>query len=77
MTLIQNQYYQATILLSGLKVAASNARVKEEFEKIGFKDVTVTGSARVREAKGCWIGQTQATEIPSPNGVKITDVKKI
>lgn len=77
MTLTTNKRYQGTITLSGLKLIATNNRVKEEFEKYGFKDVFVTGSGRERTASGTWTGKSLSGELPTADGVKISDVKEI
>lgn len=77
MTLTTNKRYQGTITLSGLKLIATNNRVKEELEKYGFTNVHVTGSGKERTASGTWFGKNLTGELPTTEGVKISDVKEI
>lgn len=76
-TLSTNKRYQGTIILSGLKLAATNNQVKAELEKYGFTNVHVTGTWKERTASGTWSGKNLTGELPTTEGVKITDVKEI
>jgi hypothetical protein len=77
MTLTTNKRYQGTITLSGLKLPATNNQVKAELEKYGFTNVHVTGSWKTRTASGTWSGKSLTGELPTTDGVKITDIIEI
>ena len=56
--------YQATINLGFVQRLASNDMVADKFRKVGFTNVTVTGSGRTRLATGSWSGDNASAEIP-------------
>ena len=72
-TVRQGKRYQATIRLGLFQSMASNERVAEEFGKVGFTDVAVTGSGRTRIAEGSWIQQETSADIPDV----ISDIREI
>lgn len=55
--------YRADVTLNFVQRLASNERVAEEFEKIGFIDITVTGDGKNRKATGTWNGAMQEAPI--------------
>jgi hypothetical protein len=66
---VQNgKRYQATINLGFFQAAASNDMVADEFRKVGFSDVTVTGSGRTRHAVGSWTQGDRSADIPDEVG---------
>jgi hypothetical protein len=62
--LVQGQRYRGTVELAWYQTFASNERVAEEFVKLGFTDVTVTGSGSVREGEGTWSKPDQTIDRP-------------
>jgi len=65
--------YAATITLDFLERIASNGDIKEKFESIGFTQVQVVGSGRIRTAKGKWAGSTREVEIPE----QVSNIEKL
>lgn len=79
----KNARYQGTITLSGVGVMAANQQIVDELQSIGFSNVTVSGTGKVRTAQGVWPQATQNIQIPgevkTPLGkIKIQiDIKKL
>lgn len=63
-TVEKGKHYQATITLGMLQSMASNETVADKLREVGFTDVSVTGSGRMRIATGLWPGDTVSTAIP-------------
>lgn len=61
----KGQAYSAQLSLGFFDGMASNERVADEFRKVGFSDVTVTGTGAMREAVGTWSGETREVELPT------------
>lgn len=74
MDLKKGQRYQATLTLSGFQQIASNAMVEDEFKKVGFTDVLVTGTGKQRNAVGRW-PKEDVTNAPIP--AQVTEIKEI
>ena len=64
-TVQKGKRYQATIELGLIQSVASNEMVADEFRKVGFTDVSVTGSGGTRHATGLWPHDDASAEIPS------------
>ena len=67
-TVQKGKRYQATINLGFFQAVASNDMVADEFRKVGFSDVTVTGSGRTRHAVGSWTQGDRSADIPDEVG---------
>lgn len=67
------QRYRCKITLGGFESWASNERVQQELETIGFTDVVVTGEGAVRAAEGTWSGADIAVEVPA----QISNIEEI
>jgi hypothetical protein len=64
-TLRQHKRYRAEIRLSFVEAAvASEARIVEELSKLGWIDVTVSGSGRDRVAEGTWPSTDVTVDLP-------------
>jgi len=74
MDLRQGQRYQATVILSGFQQIASNAMVEDEFKKIGFTEVLVTGRGKERTATGRW-PKDDFKNAPIP--AQVTEIKEL
>ena len=72
-TMSSDQRYRCKVSLDGIESWAGNARVQQEFEALGFKDVVVQGGGSVRVAEGTWTGANIAVEIPA----QISDIEEI
>jgi hypothetical protein len=64
MKLEKGQRYKATISLSGFDAMASNGMLRDKLVEVGFKDVIVEGSRKVRTATGIWPGETMEVDLP-------------
>jgi len=73
MKLEPKRLYEATLLLNGISIIASNNRVKEKFTSIGFSDVIVVGVGKHRTARGRWNGASQLVDIPK----EVTNIKAL
>lgn len=65
--------YRATVTLGFVQRWASNDMVADEFRKVGFTDVKVTGSGGTRIAKGLWPHDDASAEIPG----EVSDITMI
>lgn len=62
-TVRSGRRYQATLALNFIESFADNETVKQMFEQLGFKDVTVTGAGSTRVAEGLWPGTDTTAEL--------------
>ena len=60
----QGNQYQATLILSGFEVFASNRQVADRLKEIGFTGVIVTGHGSRRYAVGTWTQPSQVVQVP-------------
>lgn len=74
MDLKKGQRYEAAVTLSGFQQIASNAMVEDEFKKIGFAEVLVTGTGKLRKATGRW-PKEDLTNAPIP--AQVSNIKEI
>jgi hypothetical protein len=72
-TVREGKRYRAKIRLGVLEAIASNAKIAEELQKVGFVDVTVSGSGRDRHAEGMWPLADTTAEIPD----RITSIEEL
>ena len=63
-TVREGKRYRARIRLGVLEAIASNAKITEELQKLGFVDITASGSGRDRVAEGMWPVTDTTAEIP-------------
>ena len=72
-TVERGKRYQARIELGLIQSVASNDMVADKFREVGFTDVAVSGSGRMRTAEGIWPHENASADIPS----EVTDIKVI
>ena len=65
MLLQQGTVYRARIELGFIEAVASNDVVADRLRAAGFRDVTVTGVGRTREATGRWPLASREVELPA------------
>jgi hypothetical protein len=71
-TVKKGKRYRAQISLGLFQSVASNDMVADKFREVGFTDVVVTGSGRMRVAEGLWSHDDASAEIPSEvSGIRV------
>lgn len=73
MKLIKGVAYSADISLNFIQRLASNEQVAAEFEKMGFINVTVSGSGKSRQVQGIWNG----AEMEFSGDKRISNIKQL
>lgn len=73
MQLEQNGKYEAELLLGMIESFADNGLIANKFREVGFSDVLVAGSGKVRIAQGTWKQASQDVTLPA----QIKKVKKL
>jgi hypothetical protein len=72
-TVRRGRRYQAAITLGFFERLASNETVAGKFRDVGFTEVKVSGSGRLRQGYGLWPHPDASAEIPE----QITSIKEI
>lgn len=72
-SLVSGKRYRGKITLSGFYSWASNDMVAEEFRRLGFKDVKVSGSGGSRVGEGVWGKPDESVPMPP----QISDVVEV
>ncbi|HEY8936698.1 MAG TPA: hypothetical protein VIM65_15825 [Cyclobacteriaceae bacterium] len=62
--LSKGNMYQATLVLGGLEVMASNSQVADKLKELGFSELKVMGVGATRYAVGKWTLPSQTVPIP-------------
>lgn len=62
--LVQGKRYRGTVELAWYQAIATNEQVAQEFIRLGFEDVKVTGSGYIREGEGTWSKADQTIDRP-------------
>ncbi|HZP10255.1 hypothetical protein [Methyloceanibacter sp.] len=63
-TVRKGKRYRADIRLGLFQSVASNQQVADQFSKVGFTEVSVTGSGRNRVGTGLWPHPDATAEVP-------------
>lgn len=73
MQLEQNNKYEAELQLGMFESLIDNSVIANKFREVGFSDVLVAGSGKVRIAQGTWKQASRDVTLPS----QIKKVKKL
>lgn len=73
MQLEQNNKYEAELQLGMFESLVDNSVIANKFREVGFSDVLVAGSGKVRIAQGTWKQASRDVSLPS----QIKKVKKL